>query len=240
MADANLPAPLPRSPGFPTLAGEAVALSLRVPRRATPEVLGGLAGPFLRDRQLYCVDGANVFDAYAFSTRARAEGLDAAAVLDRVFVTRTFTIHQLAAVVETMLPPLARAGRGGPVIAPVIAVLGLDHLFLEETLRAAERGRVLARVIQCLGGLRAAGGRLLVTWEAPPQPARWWQPLRDFGDVRGLVRNGPDNRPAIELVQSSWKMGYSAHGPNRADIQHIPDGGDRGVAPVPSRLEGGT
>jgi hypothetical protein len=216
-------------------------LSLRVPRRATPEVLGGLAGSFLRDRELYCVDGANVFDAYAFSTRARAEGLDAAAVLDRVFVTRTFTIHQLAAVVETMLPPLVRASapetQGD---APVIAMLGLDHLFLEESLRASERGRVLAGVMRRLTGLRAAGARLLVTWEAPPQPARWWQPLRDFGDVRGLVRNGPDNRLAIELIQSSWKMGDSAHGAHRADIQHVPDGGDRGLAAVSPRLEGGT
>jgi hypothetical protein len=157
-------------------------LAVVAPRHAGGAVLGALAGGVLRDQRLYCVDAGNAFDPYAFSGQARAAGIDANAVLDRVFVTRCFTIHQLEAVVEEMLPAAVATGPGA-----MVAVLGLDHLFREESLRAAERGRVLGRVVERLDGMATAGGRLVVTHEEPPRREAWWGPLRGLADVTARV-----------------------------------------------------
>jgi len=208
----------------PALAGGGLSFVLEASRRATPVVLGALAPLFLEgDRRLYVADGANCFDPYAFSHEARRRGVGED-VLDRVFVTRCFTIHQLAAVTAELMPPLL--GENPPA---AMAVLGLDHLFLEESLRAAERSRVLARVMADLAGLRGGGARLLVTHEAPPRGQGWWRPMLEFGDVRAR---------AIRRDDGDWKMRIERcpDGTNAADFQHLAPGGDRlleGLSPGP-------
>ncbi|MBI5155405.1 hypothetical protein HZA57_09225 [Candidatus Poribacteria bacterium] len=216
--------PILRAPPSPAVPA---ALVLEAPRRATAAVLGRMAPLFLApERRLYVADGFNGFDPYAFSLEARRRGLRED-VLDRIFVTRAFTIHQLEAVTREMFPPLL--GGDAPL---VIAVLGLDHLFLEESLCAAERARVLRRVIGDLESLRRGGARLVVTHEAVPPGQPWWRPLLEFGDVRArMVPDGEDEwMPRIERCND---------GTDPADIQYLAAGRDRLVEGVPPGSAGG-
>jgi hypothetical protein len=158
-------------------------------------VLGGLAPLVVEGRELWCVDGGNCFDPVAFSTHARRHGIDPEAVLDRIRITRAFTIHQLEAVVTEMLPPLVERDP-----RPLVAVLGLDHLFLEESLPLRERRQVLGHIAGTLRDLRARGMMLLVTHDPPRERGAWWKPLIDrLGDCRGLVREGEEGLPQLTL-----------------------------------------
>lgn len=199
-------------------------LTVEAPRRATTPLLAGLAPLALEGRPLYCVDGANRFDPYAFSLHARRWGVEPEAVLDRVFVTRAFTIHQLQAVVEEMLPPL-----GARWPAPVVAVLGLDELFREESLAVAERRLVLGAVAQGLRALRTDGMRLVVTHAAVPGGERWWEPLRRLGDVHCRAAGGEGLD--IHMVRC-------LDGTDTADIQHLPAGANRLLAAFSARAAG--
>lgn len=170
------------------------ALTLEIGRVHVPEVLGSLGRLILTDCSVYCVDAGNCFSPYAFSIQAKRHGVLPRDVLDRVWVTRTFTIHQLAAVTSTMLAPLA-----AHTPMPILAVLGLDHLFLEESLRLAERKQVLADVLADLEHAQSLGLRLLITYD-PPEGNAWWQPIiRQAGKVRGQGRVGKDGKLNIHM-----------------------------------------
>jgi len=175
---------------------EGSIVALEAPRRATAAVLGELAPVLLRgERELYCVDGGNCFDPYGFAVYARKRKADAGQMLERIFVTRAFTIHQLEAVAAEMLPPLAT--RRPP---PMLAILGLDHLFLEETLPLAERRQVLERILMRLKRLRARHMTMLVTYDPPLRGRAWWRPLLlDAADRRGHVAQGRDGEVEVRL-----------------------------------------
>jgi hypothetical protein len=185
-----------------------------------------MAPSYLLGGKLYVVDAANGFDPYAFSGEARRRGVREG-VLDRVLVSRCFTIHQLAAVVEELVVAAVREDREA-----VVGVLGMDHLFLEESLRAAERGRVLRRVMDRLEGLRRGGVRLFVTHEAVPPGEPLWRPLRLFGDVRLRVRPGGNEQ---------WKLSMERcpDGTNLADFQYLVAGGDGLLEGLPPGSAGG-
>jgi len=189
------------------LIGPAV-LALEAPRTAMSAVFGSLAPMFLNQGQaLYLVDGVNCFDPYAFSGQARMRQ-QSEDILDRVFVSRAFTIHQLAAAVHMMQ---RLADRSPP---PVLGVLGLDHLFLEETLRQIERRRVLGSILAELKQLCGRGARMLVTYETPPRGQSWWQPMLEFGDAQYRLTPQEDG---------GWKVlpRRQDRGKNRSDIQHL-------------------
>ena len=164
--------------------GEGSLLALQVSRAWTSEVLGGLApGLLAAGSSLFCVDGGNSFDPYAFSTFARRAAREERDLLRRVRVTRAFTIHQLEAAAREMLEPLAALRP-----RPFVALLGLDHLFLEETLPLAERRRVLARVLASLHRMREAGLSIVATHDPPLDGRGWWKPLVDAqADAHGTV-----------------------------------------------------
>ena len=217
--------PIPRV--SPAVRRAPLALVLEAPRRATATILGRLAPVFLpEERRLYVVDGANSFDPYVFALEARRRGLRED-VLDRVFVTRCFTIHQLAAVTGRMMPPLLRGGS-----PPALAVLGLDHLFLEETLRVAERARVLGEVMADLAVPRRHGAPLVVTHAATPAGQAWWRPMLEFGDARARVLPQGDD---------DWKLQIERcdDGADAADLQYLATGGDRFVEGLPPGPAGG-
>lgn len=175
-------------------------MTLEVPRAWSSSVLGGLAPQVMEQdggghgRLLYCADGANCFDPYAFGTAARRRGHDANAILERVFVTRAFTIHQLEAVAAEMLAPLAHdRGQQTAACRPLVVVLGIEHLFLEQSLPRAERQRVLDRVLGHLRAMVDAGLTAIATHEPPRTDARatepaWWMPaIAQASDWRAQV-----------------------------------------------------
>lgn len=200
-------------------------LAVEVSGSLGSEVLGGLAPLVRRGQPLYCVDGGNRFDPYVFSLHARRKGCDAEALLDRVFVTRAFTIHQLAAVVGEMLPPLV-----APEPPPLLAVLGLDHLFLEETLPVAERRLVLRGVLAGLQRMRALGTALLVTYERPAREEAWWRPMLELGDIQARAGRAGDGSLNFEITRYR-------HGQNSSDIQYMASAGDRLLAAFSTDVE---
>jgi hypothetical protein len=167
-----------------------VVLAVEMGRRESTEILGGLAGLAMEGRPIYCVDAWNRFNPYAFAQWCRTRGLSGRLLLDRVFVSRCFTIHQLEAVVMEMLPPLATDAE-----RPVVVILGLEHLFLEESLPEAERRGVLGRVLEGLGSARRDGLAMVVAFEGwSERGAAWWRgPILRLADrhVR-LERIGGD------------------------------------------------
>lgn len=141
-----------------TSLGGACFVGLELAPAEMPMVLAGVARLLVEDRVIYCADGANRFDPYRFSHWARASGLDPAEVLSRVRVSRAFTIHQLTALAAEEFPRLARR-RG----APLLVILGLEELFLDEQIPRFEREHLFGKTLAALEGLRRGGGSLLVT-----------------------------------------------------------------------------
>jgi len=125
--------PVSIPPSFPEPASPAGVWTLQVARSSTPRVLAQLTSWVFAGRRLYCVDGCNRFDPYVFSALARGRGLDPETVLARIFVTRCFTIHQMEAVAAEMFEGLLTQRP-----EPLVAVLGLDFLFLEESVSLSE------------------------------------------------------------------------------------------------------
>ena len=64
-----------------------------------PAEQGGLGSPAM------FVDGGNTFDLYGASYIAQRFGLDPKSVLERIFVSRTFTAYQLASLILDKLEP---------------------------------------------------------------------------------------------------------------------------------------
>ncbi|MEQ8820241.1 MAG: hypothetical protein RLY93_08345 [Sumerlaeia bacterium] len=185
--------------------------SLQISRGLSSRLLRDLA-PLVRppESALYCVDAVNAFDPYAFVQAARLWKADPDEVLGRVWITRTFTIHQLCAVAEDMVPALFAEGAGPP---PAFVLLGLDHLFREESLPERERALVLNRVLAALEGLPAEA-ELLMTYEPPPTHEPFWLPLRAFGGVRGRVRLLSNEELCLEIEETP-------DGTHRTDFQHV-------------------
>ena len=100
---------------------------------------------------LRVIDGGNHFNAYRLSQVIRALGFDPAPVLERVYVSRSFTCHQLAANLALPLP------EASPLI-----VLDLLATFQDENVSLRERTHLFAA---CLARLKkiACSRPLLIT-----------------------------------------------------------------------------
>lgn len=151
-----------------------VLARVQVPRSRTACVLGLLAPLVQEGHPLYCADGGNHFDPYAFGQFTRQRGQDPEPLLERVFVSRAFTIHQIHAVVAELLPPLVHA----PPPRPLVAVLAIDNLFLEESLPQSERRFVFGDLLDQLEELNGKGLPILVTCDPPSRSSTWWAMLR--------------------------------------------------------------
>lgn len=160
-----------------------VGVVLQAERRLGGEILRGLAPLVVRGQPIWVVDGCNRFDPYAFATAARQVGVDPRQALARVRVTRCFTIHQMQAVAEDLLPSLCDA-----VPLPFVLVLGLEGLFHEESIPLWERRQVLERTVRRLAALCRSRIQMLVTHTPPDGAKAWWLPhVREIGHWWGDV-----------------------------------------------------
>ena len=182
--------------GFPPGAGALltgpVGESLRGPSfvgleaapRDLPMVLAGVARLLGTNRRIYCADGCNRFDPYRFSQWARSMGLDPTAVLSRVYISRAFTIHQMAALATEELPRLSTDPE-----PPLVVLLGIETLFLDEQVPHFEREHLFRRTLGALSDLRCRGFSLLAT--VSPE------------DRSAAARRVPSGRPWRQLLTRS-------------------------------------
>lgn len=130
-------------------------------RQHTAELLAAFLEPLREpERRLYCFDGANRFQPQQLALQARRRGLDPAGVLDRVFVSRAYTCHQLVTALETLpIPP-------GDFNAGVL-VLGFDHLFHDGNVPRWERQYLFDRGLQAVHRISRNGHPVLLITEGP-------------------------------------------------------------------------
>jgi hypothetical protein len=140
---------------------------------------GFLLGAFINylgnGGEIYCLDAGNCFDPYPLALATRARGLPPEAFLERVFVSRAATCHQIVSVVEEMLLPLCRERN-----RKVIVVLGIDTLFTDEDIPLFERRYLFGRVLAGIVSVRSAGIGCLITHHprlAEERETRMWHGL---------------------------------------------------------------
>ncbi|MDX2175761.1 MAG: hypothetical protein SF028_04760 [Candidatus Sumerlaeia bacterium] len=160
-----------------------------------PALWTALARVVAGERSIHCLDSSNRFDPYRFSNWAREHGVDPMALLERVFLSRAFTIHQFGAVVEELLPPLLASEP-----RPLVVLLGADELFLDEQVPRHERRHVFASALRRLERLRARGLSMLAT----------------VSPAGGRGPGVPDGRP--------WRDALAAVASPMVRLERLPDG----------------
>jgi hypothetical protein len=150
-------------PGFETgdfavLHGDAVSSMLFVlaVRCQLPVYEGGLGSAVV------FVDGRNSFRLYEVSEKAQLCGLDPAKVLQRVFISRAFTAHQMTSIVMEKLEEAT-----AKYDAKVVLVSDIAELYLDRDVPTGEAREVFVRVVDSLARL-AERRRLIVVATFPP------------------------------------------------------------------------
>jgi hypothetical protein len=132
--------------------------ALALPPSQAGRLLAALLPGLAEGRRCYCLDGGNCFNPYELAAQARRQGLAPTPLLERLFVSRAYTCHQLLEAATTMLAPLA--ARPEP---PLAMILGLDRLFLDDDIGLEERRRIFSRLLARVGELIGRGLPLLLT-----------------------------------------------------------------------------
>jgi len=179
-------------------------LSLRTQGPQTGRLLAAFFPLLERGGSVYCLDGANSFDPYRLTRLARKQGRPPEPLLERLFVSRAYTCHQLVGAVETMLPPLAAAAPPPPVL-----ILGVDRLFLDEDLALNERQYLYERILRRAAALRRRGLPLLITFGG--EPASPWARLLERRTRRAADFNQTLARIEERLARVAPLLGAPPH-----------------------------
>ena len=118
-------------------------------RALLPANHGGLDSP-----HVLIVDAGNKSDYYQTVNFVRQYGLDLHNALDRIIVSRTFTIHQLKSLLQRDLPKMVQKYQARVIIVP-----GLLDLFEDPNIKKKEAKRIIQRIMQSISAL---SNRLLV------------------------------------------------------------------------------
>lgn len=111
-------------------------------RALLPASYGGLDSP-----NVLVIDAGNKLDFYLTVNFARQYGLDLRDALDRIIVSRVFTIHQLKNILRE-LPKVVPKYQAQVVIVP-----GLLDLFDDPNIKKKDAKRVIEGIMQSLGRL---------------------------------------------------------------------------------------
>ena len=128
----------------------------------------------LGGRTVLYIDGANAFDPYILSALAKDAGQPPKAVMQRLYLTRAFTCHQLETLIVERLPSAIARYRPGLVV-----ISGWSHLFHDENIPAREAFRLLQNTARRIRSLAEAGQPILATHPEEPVTPRL-QPLREI------------------------------------------------------------
>jgi hypothetical protein len=126
-----------------------------------PLVLQSLCAIVARSRRVGVVVGDNRFDEFRLARYARAQGLDPAAILQRIIFSRPFTCHQLHHGVLNLDAEKMKAW-------DAFYVLGLLDTFWDEDIRYPDAVRLLQEIIARLKQFALDGLPILVTLSPPP------------------------------------------------------------------------
>ena len=118
-------------------------------RSLLPANYGGLGSPYA-----IVIDAGNKSDFYQTVSYIRQYGMHLTSTLDRIIVSRTFTIYQLKSLLLRELPKVIQQYRPSVVIVP-----GLLDLFDDPNIKKKEAKRVIERVMKLIN---AISDRLLV------------------------------------------------------------------------------
>jgi hypothetical protein len=150
----------------------AALCALRIEELETGRVIAALGPVLRRGVPLFCLDGGNAFNPYRLAVLVRREGGDPFELLDRIYVSRAYTCHQLVSSAETLLGALIAARP-----RPMVAVLGIDRLFHDEDLPLWEREFLFGRMLDHVRALHRRGLPVLVTFGDEPR-GRWARRLQ--------------------------------------------------------------
>lgn len=109
------------------------------------------------------IDGGNSFDPYLFAELIRGSGLGARECLERVYVSRAFTAHQLSSLITERLEPFVEALGAGLVTVSEIA-----SLYFHRELPEAEARELFLRACMKLSEI-AKRRTVLATYN----PQKW-------------------------------------------------------------------
>lgn len=133
--------------------------ALRLEERETGRLIAALGPVVRRGVPLFCLDGGNAFNPYRLAVLIRREGGEPFELLDRIYVSRAYTCHQLVSSAETLLGALI-----GARPRPMVAVLGIDRLFHDEDLPLWEREFLYGRLLTHVRALHRRGLPVLATF----------------------------------------------------------------------------
>lgn len=128
----------------------------------------------LTGRTVLYVDGANAFDPYILSALAKDAGQPPKAVMQRLYLTRAFTCHQLETLLVERLPGAVARYHPGLVV-----ISGWSHLFHDENVPAREAFRLLQNTARRIRSLAEAGQPILATHPEEPVTSRL-KPIREI------------------------------------------------------------
>jgi len=128
----------------------------------------------LTGRTVLYVDGANAFDPYILSALAKEAGQSPKVIMQRLYLTRAFTCHQLETLIVERLPGAIARYRPGLVV-----ISGWSHLFHDENVPAREAFRLLQNTARRMRRLTEGGQPILATHPEEPVTPRL-KPLREI------------------------------------------------------------
>lgn len=197
--------------------------ALAIPRGQTGRLLASLLPWLAQGHRCYCLDGGNGFNPYELAAQARRQALDPTPLLERIFVSRAYTCHQLLEAARTMLGLLADQA-GLPGQPPLLAlVLGLDHLFLDDDLPLAERRQVYGRLLTRLAEVRRRGLPLLATVGNAECGTRNAELKTFYAPLRILKPQADDNALLQSALSSlEFTIPHSAIAGTRAQTERHP------------------
>lgn len=200
-------------PNGPASNGEAIAAevvrppvplcALRLEERDTGRLIAALGPVVRRGVPLFCLDGGNAFNPYRLAVLIRREGGEPFELLDRIYVSRAYTCHQLVSSAETLLGALIAARP-----RPMVAVLGIDRLFHDEDLPLWEREFLYGRLLTHVRALHRRGLPVLATF-SDDLKGPWARRLRSVARIA----------PSPEAVLGRLEAGLFGGGEERGKLQ---------------------
>lgn len=159
-------------------------------RALLPANYGGLSSPYV-----VIVDAGNKSDFYQTVNFCKQYGLQLSSTLDRIIVSRTFTIYQLKSLLLRELPKVIQKYSPSVVIVP-----GLLDMFEDPNIKKKEAKKVITRIMQLLTDL---SNRMLVLTSI--QDSKYADIVIPKFDKRILLRDSRNNMLNVEVYNEGKK-----------------------------------